>query len=1472
MELSFSSEREDYDDDPTAAAAATGKSNQKTFRPGQGDDEEDESQPPKKQAAAASKQPASKPPPSAVPLVPLKPAQPISVASEPKQPTGWSLFGSSNKEEKPTSSKPSVVSNTVTVSSEAAEIQAFDPADMEQSISRRSSTSISTKRKRAEKKAPIAQKKQDDFAPGAIGDMSDRGGKPAALKAAQKPSAPSKPAGSSDYSNGSAANKSMLVGLERKGGKGAFAPSGDLDFSADEDEEGAGVRGKKAKKDKGDPADKKDAASGSQQKAVARPAGHQADVAPLIQPVALDFVLRRWLVTILGGVQLTWSAKSSDESMPGVPGKIQAYQLLLLVYPAIICVIFHALRFHDVISPIGLTCLISGALCALVHLLVHLAHRRVLTKRPGTGTKVADSSRTPVGGSVAAKHDNYELELQQLVKAQAKRDGTLVKPVKKAKTQKNEDEDDASLPPGMKRPAKPAHDEDDDDDAGVPALDANTPMELGIFSPAVQRFILGPMPRSVLRIFIHAFVVGVVCAGATFFLDWTFIARQYDFGVDLSSRGIVYLVFAWLSFVLSLYAANVRAPAAEPAKWSEGGWWEEAVYLPFGRIWYVAIVIAFNLALRLIAESNHGVGADNITQAVLDIHSQVLYLYLFLPVFFTFGVLPPLDALLWWSAEQLHVVFFAIGAAANSTRTAFFLLTHTAAAFVVFIVWLHSNHSSALCFSLGLSFFLAWNILPLSIGASVKAGKEDGLKEPDQPYAGWKSYGWQHLGVVTVVKFLLVLGCLAAGVILAGTDNDDFLHSIQTLHSADIAFDLVALAFLIALYVLSEVYQPYIFFSQLKNPFYKRFVLQAGQLGSPAKESTRKKHIAFNWLVRAFLVVYITFHQDPYVFDGVTSARTTVSDHGKLTLFAYAVCLLRCFNQMWSSHFAALQHVCILVVINLITEAMDTTNWTSLDWSVRFLIVGFVWQRFRYDFLPKLWFWCVLTHSSFTVPKLAMRNPGLMKAICLLLIPYHLAVIAFSSFLCSPILPLLGSPILLLGFPRPQRTWRLSGGKYGMNVEAASGEVGNGGADTVFYQQQFPEIHKAIQAALLEGPLTYTFSTGDFFLLRSEPYLIWCSILEKGLSHVVIQMKGLELQTTSCHTVEALRIDEVVDSVLDKSNSIPTRSALGVSFAYSPQLTLEGIRSFSITKTSLAGIIEDLENLRLVSRAFLRCIMLNVKRKMDGRGMKALPPHWTKPTVSAYDLQQLEEASTWPQSYAWHLFADTPLSQEDSALFKKVCLSIYAVVETLGSDVVSGGGKRTPTHVINVFGGKIATSLYSDYLLVDNAEAKELKQLTIDSYRVAVKAMYDCAALASLEIIADDTPEQFSEWQNLLAEYESDWYINVVPGNPTWERLVSQGTKKMFTVAKASNEANKYTSLTLEMSKMTLKLCTLSPTAIRSMWSSLSMELFYSANDDDESFLRQAHPQLLRNLTVQTAEPPLGYCVFSSLPTILNAP
>ena len=59
---------------------------------------------------------------------------------------------------------------------------------------------------------------------------------------------------------------------------------------------------------------------------------------------------------------------------------------------------------------------------------------------------------------------------------------------------------------------------------------------------------------------------------------------------------------------------------------------------------------------------------------------------------------------------------------------------------------------------------------------------------------------------------------------------------------------------------------------------------------------------------------------------------------------------------------------------------------------------------------------------------------------------------------------------------------------------------------------------------------------------------------------------------------------------------------------------------------------------------------------------------------------------------------------------------------------------------------------------------------------------------------------------------------------------------------------------------------TLNKELVRAQWANLSLELLYMTNDDEERYSIQAHATILRNLTVQAADPPLGYPIFSSEP------
>lgn len=65
---------------------------------------------------------------------------------------------------------------------------------------------------------------------------------------------------------------------------------------------------------------------------------------------------------------------------------------------------------------------------------------------------------------------------------------------------------------------------------------------------------------------------------------------------------------------------------------------------------------------------------------------------------------------------------------------------------------------------------------------------------------------------------------------------------------------------------------------------------------------------------------------------------------------------------------------------------------------------------------------------------------------------------------------------------------------------------------------------------------------------------------------------------------------------------------------------------------------------------------------------------------------------------------------------------------------------------------------------------------------------------------------------------------------------------------------------------MSVYIGSLNGEAVRGQWANLALELLYMTNDDEERYSIQAHPNILRNLTVQVADPPLGYPIYSSPP------
>ncbi|KAL3873202.1 hypothetical protein ACJMK2_036347 [Sinanodonta woodiana] len=102
-------------------------------------------------------------------------------------------------------------------------------------------------------------------------------------------------------------------------------------------------------------------------------------------------------------------------------------------------------------------------------------------------------------------------------------------------------------------------------------------------------------------------------------------------------------------------------------------------------------------------------------------------------------------------------------------------------------------------------------------------------------------------------------------------------------------------------------------------------------------------------------------------------------------------------------------------------------------------------------------------------------------------------------------------------------------------------------------------------------------------------------------------------------------------------------------------------------------------------------------------------------------------------------------------------------------------------------------------------------------------------------------------------------YIGDMPWNAMLDWL-SENKELQGLVAKA------FSSRTLTLQDVAVSIGRLNGEVVRGQWANLGLELLYLTNDDEERYSIQAHPTILRNLTVQAADPPLGYPIYASEP------
>ncbi|XP_051881666.1 pecanex-like protein 4 isoform X2 [Pristis pectinata] len=969
----------------------------------------------------------------------------------------------------------------------------------------------------------------------------------------------------------------------------------------------------------------------------------------------------------------------------------------------------------------------------------------------------------------------------------------------------------------------------------------------------------------------------------------------------------------------------------------------------------------------ILAGALCGLGTWFTVNPILLQTAQILHIiFVFLPVLWAIGILPPVDALVLWVLEQ--VLEFVFGGSPMATNVRL-LVIFTLSAGVVIATFFIPDSLGVVLFTTGMGFILSLDLSQIETSFRFCCRTADASLEypKDRSHQiGWQ-FGWK---IILIYISLLIMILAEAGLLHFFARN-----STTSGISPQTILSYILIVTLVGWKICQEVQGAFIF-GLLRNPFFPK--------GIRTVEVFKQKRAI---LMKASLIQRILLNfVSPFAMLAFLSVDSSLQ-----YLHTASLCIgfTRAFRMVWQNTENALVEVVVIAIVRLATLHSSLLWWNSLGTGIQLLMVGIIRDRF-FQAITKLKFALTVLISSWTEKKQRRKSSSAIIILNIILFPVVLTIIALASVLSAPLLPLFTLPVFMVGFPRPNKSW--------------PGSVGAAACicpDSVYYQHMKHNLAAAFCTAFSAGSLGNP-TPGSHYLCRFQDRLVWVLILERGFGYCCINIKGLELQETSCHTAEARRVDEVFEMSFEQNEQART-CPLNQHFSniLTPSTVLP-VQVYSDARNVLTGIIDSLENLKHIKEDFAKVFIwvllhyINNKSKSENvqdnqplqqnttwleentvtsmqtesskgpkdsfsinseifhdwsdedifdlesigkktgirlaktsTGMQQMttepvitsipgsletqslssdindeelpkrtpmyglpatdkgkqilmetnthemipvvvfsspyshklkvPENWQSGPFSPLLLQELLKSfpedwysfvlglldvfhSDEKRSIIFEVIGDTTLKD----MYSHVVMTCYGVM--LGTDSII----PSPNQIFKVYSGDIPWSLGLDWL----TQKPELLTLALKAFRYTFKLMFDKASLGPVE--------SFAELVNYLEEYDRNWFIGMV-SEPQWQQSVLQEKPYLFSLG-YDPSLSLYTGRVLSLQEMLLHVGQLNAEAIRGQWANLSWELLYATNDDEERYSIQAHPVLLRNLTVQSANPPLGYPIFSSPP------
>eukprot|EP00055_Hartaetosiga_balthica_P015286 m.89021 g.89021 ORF g.89021 m.89021 type:complete len:1158 (+) comp8823_c0_seq1:11-3484(+) len=891
-----------------------------------------------------------------------------------------------------------------------------------------------------------------------------------------------------------------------------------------------------------------------------------------------------------------------------------------------------------------------------------------------------------------------------------------------------------------------------------------------------------------------------------------------------------------------------------------------------------------------------------------------------LPIMWLFALAPPLSALVLYLLQQLNVLAYG----GSTSRHYAALLRSVVAGSVMWgalvLIWSQIRNSSVSIVSLVLCSLYAITFSSKHPGNILNSVF---IKPRVHPLGTTSRSRKEHEGALASVGFTLLLLAVTLGSSLV-TTHAILPSSTQHIFGSESAvlFFGVMCTLLVVHTLFSVLQQTYpegrlsksfpfitaILFlcSRSRNPFHR--TTQAWMGGSIAKwMQVALRHIMVIFALSA--IVGFSSFGDP-----ASASHTTIATHSLLLLRAIRGCLQRPVQSMLELSLVLLillvvqAHSSSFIVMAATTYEYSSnlsSPWVRLPFLQQLFAVSFLLTR-AHGFVLRAKFVLVTTISTFSAKENKLSFAPQLGVFLILYAPITIATVLLSSLLDTPLVPLFCLPVFVASYPRPKMLWPKDTASK-CNTEG----------DGVYYSAALPEIESLLQK-MRESNIVGEMFEGQSFLLRFENRILATTICETGFDYAAFEIKGLELVETSCHTVEASHVEEVIERSWPykpwKQKVKPTM-ATGASLAHHHQFAANkqharktnwGIRkqgwegftpvtqTFITTYTDTSSALTGIVDLPYMGGILYQCMEyalcfvvssmdsdkgpLYLSRKGGDRGklgslhdaatvkriLGKLGNSKEEPTLSNESVVQIIDRSSSSDDDKSDGWGDDDIdtmqivSTAQSDDWRETC-----VLEVLSSFFHDKPPVPVYVGLMSNFGQSFVFSELNHQHLQQiqayfDSQDEDIKDLVRKASGYALKLAIDFVTVSfGEECLGDDDEEEILE---SLRDFEENWYMGSDEGKE-WFDAVLQRKKALFSITKSDNEG--YRTHLVTTQAVPIYIVELNHQTMHGLWLNVAWELLYLTNDDEERYSIQAHKQLLRNLTTQIADPPLGYPVFS---------